>query len=145
MAEQAISQDDFFTAARLDAEIAAAVNGLSPTEEAARVSSLLADPMAGGSAVEDEIHGYRESLALVSRLRDELRTARSQVEWLDSRLSHRERQLVRLRRTDERLRTSVSYKLGRGLTAPLRVPMSRITRALRSSAKKSRDSENTST
>jgi hypothetical protein len=145
MAEQGITQDDVFTAARLDAEIAAAVNDLSPTEEAARVSSLLADPTTGGSAVEDEVHGYRESLALVSRLRDELRTARGQVEWLDSRLIHRERQLVRLRRTDERLRTSVSYKLGRALTAPLRVPMSRLAHVLRSSAKKSNDTENTST
>jgi hypothetical protein len=81
-------------------------------------------------------------LALVSRLREELRTARGQVEWLDSRLIHRERQLVRLRRTEEQLRSSVSYRLGRALTAPLRVPMSRLAHVLRSSAKNSKNSKN---
>jgi hypothetical protein len=142
MADQGVTQDDFFTAARLDAEIAAAINDLSPAEEAARVTMLLADPTAGSGAVEDEVHGYRESLALVSRLREELRTARGQVEWLDSRLIHRERQLVRLRRTEEQLRSSVSYRLGRALTAPLRVPMSRLAHVLRSSAKNSKNSKN---
>jgi hypothetical protein len=131
MANQVATEDDYFTAARLDAEIAAAVNDLSPTEEAARVSMLLADASASGGTLAEEVHSYRESLALVSRLRDELHTARSQVEWLDNRLIHRERQLIRLRRTDEAVRTSVSYKLGRALTAPLRVPISRIARAMR--------------
>jgi hypothetical protein len=65
--------------------------------------------------------GYREALATVGRLSTELAEAQSQIEWLDKTVQLREDQLRKERRLADDVKNSVSFAIGRGLTAPFRL------------------------
>lgn len=65
--------------------------------------------------------GYREALATVGRLSTELSEAQSQIEWLDKTVQLREDQLRRERRLHDDIKNSVSFAIGRGVTAPFRL------------------------
>jgi hypothetical protein len=75
--------------------------------------------------------GYREALGAVGRLSTELAESASQVAWLDSTLQLRESQLRRERRVLEDIQNSVSYKMGRAMTAPLRALLRLLRPAVR--------------
>lgn len=64
--------------------------------------------------------GYREALATVGRLSTELSEAQSQIEWLDKTVQLREDQLRRERKTSRDIKNSISFAIGRGITAPFR-------------------------
>jgi hypothetical protein len=64
--------------------------------------------------------GYREALATVGRLSTELSEALSQIEWLDKTVQLRETQLRHERKVSADVKNSVSFAIGRGLTAPFR-------------------------
>lgn len=64
--------------------------------------------------------GYREALATVGRLSTELSEAQSQIEWLDKTVQLREDQLRKERRQSDDIKNSMSFSIGRGLTAPFR-------------------------
>ncbi len=64
--------------------------------------------------------GYREALATVGRLSTELAEAQSQIEWLDQTVQLREDQLRKERRASDDVKNSVSFAIGRGITAPFR-------------------------
>ncbi len=64
--------------------------------------------------------GYREALATVGRLSTELAEAQSQIEWLDKTVQLREDQLRSERRLADDVKNSVSFAIGRGVTAPFR-------------------------
>jgi hypothetical protein len=64
--------------------------------------------------------GYREALATVGRLSSELSEALSQIEWLDKTVQLREDQLRRERKLSSDVKNSVSFAIGRGVTAPFR-------------------------
>lgn len=64
--------------------------------------------------------GYREALATVGRLSTELAEAQSQIEWLDMTVQLREDQLRKERRQAADIKNSVSFAIGRGVTAPFR-------------------------
>ncbi len=64
--------------------------------------------------------GYREALATVGRLSTELAEAQSQIEWLDMTVQLREDQLRQERRQASDIKNSVSFAIGRGVTAPFR-------------------------
>ncbi len=65
--------------------------------------------------------GYREALATVGRMSTELAEAQSQIEWLDKTVQLREDQLRKERRLHDDVKNSVSFAIGRGVTAPFRL------------------------
>jgi hypothetical protein len=72
------------------------------------------------TAATGQPRGYREALGALGRLNTELAATQSQISWLDATLQLREDQLRRERRMLEDIQKSISYRIGRALTAPLR-------------------------
>lgn len=68
----------------------------------------------------DQPRGYREALAAVGRLSNELAAAQNQITWLDETVQLREDQLRRERKLRGDLQHSVSFRAGQAITAPLR-------------------------
>jgi hypothetical protein len=64
--------------------------------------------------------GYREALATVGRLSTELAEAQSQIVWLDQTVQLRETQLRKEHRLSDDIKNSMSFAIGRAVTAPFR-------------------------
>ncbi|HEV7934310.1 MAG TPA: hypothetical protein VGP70_18630 [Actinomadura sp.] len=141
-------------AVELEAELEAAVRGLSAADHA----RLLAELQSG---MVREPLGYREALVAQHRLTEELADARARAAWLDTALKAKETELVRAaetaqgklddlnqkRRQDQAelkrlqqelkartaqitaLRNSLSHRVGRLVTAPLRAFRALVRRA----------------
>lgn len=74
--------------------------------------------------------GYRETVQQLTRMSNSLEVRQGQIDWLEAALRMRERRLEEAERTLGRVRESVSFRIGRSLTAPGR-------RVLRSSQRAS--------
>jgi hypothetical protein len=113
-----VSRAESGRAAALEAELAAVLDGLTPVEEHRLLRQLNATTT---GAYPVGLRGYREAVAAGARLREELDSAREQISWYDEMLTSRERALEKAQRTEAVLLRSISFRVGRFLTAPGRL------------------------
>lgn len=120
--------------ARREAEINAVLQQLRPSDESHSYATNLAAGASQFTATPGPARGYRESLAVTGRMSQELHERGEQVEWLESSLRDRDRRVAALERELVSVRTSLSYRAGRKVTAPGRNAGQAVVRAGRKGA-----------
>jgi hypothetical protein len=107
--------------AGVEAELDVVVHGGDATYEGLSYASNLE----GGSSqfAHSGARGYREALASSGRMAQALHERDGQVEWLEATLRARDARVGDLDRTLDAVRGSVSFRIGRFLTWPVRWPV----------------------
>jgi hypothetical protein len=106
--------------ARLEAEVETVLRGGDATFEALAFQTNLESGQSQASSRPGPSRGYREAVASNGRLAEALVDRSGQVEWLEAALRARDIRLGELERTVSHIRGSLSFRIGRGVTWPLR-------------------------
>jgi len=114
MAGFAPTRDDLAAATRFALDTDPARHSEVTGDEAA-LAAACAAPWPGTPAL-----GHREALTLAIRRGAELTEARAQVRWLDETLAERNEQLSLSAKNLDRMRHSITYRIGGLLTGPFR-------------------------
>ena len=115
--------------AGVEAELDVVVHGGDATYEGVSYASNLE----GGSSqfAHSGARGYREALASSGRMAQALHERDGQVQWLEATLRARDARVGDLDRTLDAVRGSVSFRIGRFLTWPVRWPVSVVASTFR--------------
>lgn len=108
-------------AARVEAEIKTVMHGGDATYEARAYVSNLEDGASQYASSGGPLRGYREALASSGRMAEALHEREGQVQWLEATLRARDIRVGEMDRTLLSIRGSVSFRIGRALTRPLRI------------------------
>lgn len=103
-----------------EAEVATVLNGGDATYEAVAYRANLEGGQSQAATVGPS-RGYREAMAFNGRLSESLHERNEQVSWLEASLRARDVRLAELERTVSHIRASLSFRIGRAVTWPLRV------------------------
>jgi hypothetical protein len=117
--------------AEVEAEIDVVVNGGDATYEGLSYARNLEGGSSQFSDSAGPTRGYREALASSGRMAQALHERDGQVQWLEATLRARDARVGDLDRTLDAVRGSVSFRLGRFLTWPVRWPVSVVAGASR--------------
>ena len=106
--------------ARAEAELESVVQGGDAIREALAYAGNLEGGRSQFSSTSGPSRGYREALATSGRLAQALHEREGQVEWLEATLRARDVRVGELEHTLAAIRGSISFKIGRFFTWPLR-------------------------
>ena len=106
--------------ARLEAELKTVMRGGDASYEAQAYASNIEGGVSQYASSGGPLRGYREALATSGRLAQALDEREGQVTWLEATLIARDIRVGEMARTLEAIRGSVSFRIGRALTWPLR-------------------------
>ncbi len=119
-----------------EAAFVTVLKGLDPVAEADFARARHAAYTSPGGMVGTYSRGRREAIAEAIRLSTENEELIRQVAWLDARIALRTKQWSEAEERNVELRDSVSFKIGRVLTAPFRAVAKIIGRAFGSARRK---------
>jgi hypothetical protein len=117
--------------AAVEAELDVVVNGGDATYEGSSYVRNLESGSSQFAHSSGPARGYREALASSGRMAQALHERDGQVVWLEATLRARDARVGDLDRTLESVRGSVSFRLGRFLTWPVRWPVGLVASASR--------------
>ena len=106
--------------AAAEAEVETVLTGGDALAEARAHRANLESGQSQAGAVQGPSRGYREAVASEGRLAVALEERTGQVEWLEASLRSRDTKVSELERTVSHLRGSLSFRIGRVLTSPMR-------------------------
>jgi hypothetical protein len=110
--------------ARAEAELESVVQGGDAISEALAYAGNLEGGRSQFTSASGPSRGYREALATSGRLAQALYEREGQVEWLEATLRARDVRVGELEHTVAAIRGSISFKIGRFFTWPLRASIS---------------------
>lgn len=123
MAGRAPSAKQLAKVGRLDGEIEALLLDLPAEAHEEFIASSIADGQSSLSAVVGGGVGFRELASRTAQLSIALQTRAEQVEWLEASLRNTRFNLEKSITELGNVRNSLSFKVGRALTSPLRKPV----------------------
>lgn len=103
-----------------EAQVETVVNGGDAAYEAHAYQANLEGGQSQAASTVGPSRGYRAAVASGGRLAEALHERGGQVEWLEAALRARDIRVGELERTVGHIRGSLSFRIGRGLTWPLR-------------------------
>lgn len=118
------------TVARAEAELDVVVGGGDATAEALAYALNLQRGASQFVSHAGPSRGYREALATSSRMAQALEERQGQVEWLEATLRARDRRVGALEKQISSISSSMSFRIGRFFTWPLRASVSGVRRVM---------------
>lgn len=123
MAGRGSSPTDLLQAAYLEAEIEVALYDVPSDQMKSYIADSVTDGQSAMSAAVGGGMGFRDLASRAARLSIALQTRAEQVQWLEVSLRNRTLKLEKAERRAADLRNSLSFKVGRALTSPIRRPV----------------------